>query len=142
MKKLSIIVVTMVLAALVGCGEPKMNKFMPATATADAVYSEKTSRYLDKAVGRPKAESIQLTFWNEPGNRDTGYMSLLINGVQKVRPIDNIGGYSRQTAGTDAFKFVYENGKWSAYISENDIETHSNHPEEFFAGVAQILRHY
>lgn len=140
--KIKIAVLVLALFALVGCDEAKMNKVMPATATADAVYSEKTSQYLDKAVGRPRAETVQLTFWNEPSNRDTGYMSLLINGVQKVRPIDNIGGYSRKTAGTDAFKFVYENGKWSAYVSENDIDTHSSHPEEFFAGIAQILQRY
>lgn len=138
-------IATLVLAllvALVGCGEQKMNKVMPKAATTDAVYSAKASQYLDDALGTPKAKKIELTYWNEKSNPDTGYLSLVVDGVEKIRPIDNYGGVNRRTASTDGFKFVFENGTWRAYVAEADIETHGEHPQEFYNEMTGILRRY
>ncbi|HEY1028633.1 MAG TPA: hypothetical protein VGE28_13535 [Pseudomonas sp.] len=138
--KIKIALVVMVLAALVGCGESKENQIMPKAATTDAVYSEKASKYLEEAIGTPKADRIELTFWYEESNPDTGYLSLVVDGVEKIRPIDNIGGYSAATS--KGFKFVYGAGAWKAYVAEDETKTHGEHPQEFFNKTTGILRKY
>ena len=75
--KINIALVVMVLAVLVGCGESKENQIMPKAATTDAVYSEKASQYLEEVLGTPKAKRIELTFWNEAANPDTGRLQEL-----------------------------------------------------------------
>lgn len=136
------ILVILVLAALVGCGESKKNKVMPKSATTDAVYSEKASQYLEASLGTPKAKRIELTFWNEENNSETGYMSLIVDGVEKIRPIDNLGGYRRRTASSEGFKFVYNNGAWKAYVATGETSTHGGNPREFFNEVTGIIRRY
>jgi hypothetical protein len=138
--KIKIGLVAIVFAALVGCGESKENQIMPKEATTDAVYSEKASQYLEDVLGTPKAKRIELTFWNEAANPDTSYLSLLVDGVEKIRPIDNIGGYSAATS--KGFKFVYEAGAWKAYVAEAETKTHGEHPQEFFSKTTGILREY
>lgn len=138
--KNKIALIVMVLAALVGCGESKENQIMPKAATTDAVYSEKASQYLEEVLGTPKAKRIELTFWNEKSNPDTGYLSLVVDGVEKIRPIDNIGGYSAATS--KGFKFVYEAGEWKAYVAADETKTHGEHPQEFFNKTTGILRKY
>lgn len=140
--KIKIAILVLALVALVGCGEQKMNQVMPRSATTDAVYSAKASQYLKDTLGTPKAKKIELTFWNEKSNPDTGYLSLVIDGVEKIRPIDNYGGVNRRTASTDGFKFVFENGTWRAYVAEEDIKTHGEHPQEFYNEMTAILRRY
>ncbi len=127
-------------AALVGCGESKENKIMPKAATTDAVYSEKASRYLEDALGTPKAKRIEMTFWHEADRKGVGYLSLVVDGVEMIRPIDNIGGYS--AASSQGFKFIYEGGAWKAYVAEAEENTHGEHPQEFFDKTTGILRKY
>lgn len=140
--KIKIALVAIAFAALVGCGESKENKIMPQAATTDAVYSEKASKYLEDALGTPKAKRIELTFWNEASNSDTGYLSLVVDGVEKIRPIDNFGGYRRRTASSEGFKFVYSDGAWKAYVATGEISTHGDNPQEFFNEVTGIIRRY
>jgi len=140
--KIKIALVVMVLAALVGCGESKENKILPKEATTDAVYSEKASQYLEEVLGTPKAKRIELIFWNEKNNPDTGYLSLVVDGVEKIRPIDNFGGYRRRTASSEGFKFVYSDGVWKAYVATGETSTHGENPQEFFNEVTGIIRRY
>ncbi|MFU2928727.1 MULTISPECIES: hypothetical protein [Pseudomonadaceae] len=130
-------------AVLVGCGESKENQIMPKEATTDAVYSEKASQYLEEVLGTPmKAKRIELIFWNEASNPDTGYLSLVVDGVEKIRPIDNFGGYRRRTASSEGFKFVYSDGAWKAYVATGETSTHGENPQEFFSEVTGIIRRY
>jgi len=130
-------------AVLVGCGESKENQIMPKEATTDAVYSEKASQYLEEVLGTPmKAKRIELIFWNEVSNPDTGYLSLVVDGVEKIRPIDNFGGYRRRTASSEGFKFVYSDGAWKAYVATGETSTHGENPQEFFSEVTGIIRRY
>lgn len=139
--KIKIALVVMVLAALVGCGESKENQIMPKEATTDAVYSEKASRYLEEVIGTPKkAKRIEMTFWHETDRKGVGYLSLVVDGVEMIRPIDNIGGYS--AASSQGFKFIYEGGAWKAYVAEAEENTHGEHPQEFFDKTTGILRKY
>lgn len=140
--KIKISLVLLALFALVGCGETDVNKVMPKAATTDAVYSEIASKYLEEAIGTPKAKQIELTFWNEASNPDTGYLSLVVDGVEKIRPIDNLGGYRRRTASSEGFKFIYSDGKWKAYVATGETSTHGENPQEFFNEVTGIIRRY
>jgi hypothetical protein len=140
--KVKFSLVVLALFALVGCGETDVNKVMPKAATTDAVYSERASQYLEEAIGTPKAKRIELTFWNEENNPDTGYLSLVVDGVEKIRPIDNFGGYRRRTASSEGFKFVYSDGAWKAYVAKKEADTHGENPHEFFNEVTGIMRKY
>ena len=140
--KIKISLVVMVLTALIGCGESTGNNVMPKAATTDAVYSEKTSQYLEEALGTPKAKRIEFTFWNEAANPDTGYLSLVVDGVEKIRPVDNLGGYRRRTASSEGFKFIYSDGAWKAYVATGETSTHGENPQEFFNEVTGIIRRY
>ncbi|EIK54722.1 hypothetical protein YO5_18192 [Stutzerimonas stutzeri TS44] len=138
--KIKIALVVLALVALVGCGETEVNKVMPKAATTDAVYSENASKYLEEAIGAPKAKRIEMTFWHEADRKGVGYLSLIVDGVETIRPIDNIGGYS--AANSKGFKFIYENGNWKAYVAEAEAKTHGDHPQEFFNKTTGILRKY
>ncbi|ORE37863.1 hypothetical protein [Pseudomonas aeruginosa] len=140
--KIKIALLAIAFAALVGCSESKENQIMPKAATTDAVYSEKASKYLEDAIGTPKAKRIELTFWNESSNSDTGYLSLVVDGVEKIRPIDNFGGYRLRTASSEGFKFVYSDGTWKAYVATGETSTHGDNPQEFFSEVTGIIRRY
>lgn len=139
--KIATLVLALVaLVALVGCGDQKMNQVMPRAATTDAVYSAKASQYLEDALGTPKAKRVEMTFWHQADRKGVGYLSLVVDGVEKIRPIDNIGGYS--AASSKGFKFIFDNGTWKAYVAEAEEKTHGENPQEFFSKATGVLRRY
>lgn len=123
-----------------GCssGESE-NQVMPAKSTVDAVYAPNTTEYLRASVGTPRSKSLELTFWHEAGSAYHGYASLKVDGLEKIRPVDNVGGFDFSQA--TAFKFHYTDGVWVAYVATSD-RTHEARPEEFFADVVELLKKF
>jgi hypothetical protein len=144
MKKLFSALFVVAALLIAGCDAGKVNKVLPATAVVDAVYSEKLSNWVAEQVGTPKSKSVVMTFWHDHGrsdlNNSEGYLSFVVNGVEGIKPVDNVGGYD--FADSMGFKFSYSNGEWLAYIAEEELASREKTPDLYLGDVVEVLKKY
>lgn len=137
MKKLMCAFVVVAALLVAGCDVGKVNQVLPVTAVVDAVYSEKVSEWITTQVGKPKAESVVMTFWIDDG-RERGNASFVIDGVEKVSPIANIDGFAYSDS--RGFKFSYRDGEWKAFVAEDELVSREETPGLYFGDVVAALK--
>lgn len=146
MKYLYVALLCAMLGMLGGCDGGKVNTVLPRTAVVDAIYAPHATEWINAKLGKPKtAKTIVMTYWHDEAadnysNRGIGYMSLVIDGAEKIRPVDNVGGYDYSAS--RGFKFAYDGRKWMAYVAEDEVESHENIPELYFNDVLAVLAKY
>jgi hypothetical protein len=147
MKQMNTWLVFALVALLSGCDVGKApNTILPATAVVDAVYAPNATRWLNAKLGKPKAaETVEFTYWHDEkaanyNNRGMGYASLVIDGTERIRPVDNIGGYKYSSS--QGFKIAFDGKVWNVFVATSELSTHDANPGEFFSDALAVLEKY